>query len=106
MDFIENIQDIHIGKIIEAKFAEKSMTKTEFAEKINRSRTDVNDIFKRESIDTNLLIEISKVLEYDFIRNVYYVEQTLPTIYITVKIKEEKIKDLDLPKEFIKLVKK
>jgi hypothetical protein len=107
MEFIENIRDIHIGKIIEKKFAEKSMTKTDFANKINRSRTDINDIFKRESIDAKLLIEISKVLEYDFIQNVYYKEPPLPeipdipAIYIAVKINEDMIKNLELPKEII-----
>ena len=101
MDFVENIPNIHIGSIIKGVFAEKTITKTEFANRINRSRTDVNDIFKRKSIDTELLVEISKVLEYDFIRKVYYEEYASPTIYIAFKIKEGEIKDLQ--NEFIRL---
>ena len=65
------------------------MTITEFASKINRERTTARDILKRKSIDTEFLIEISKVLDYDFIRNVYYGEQTSPTVCITLKIKED-----------------
>ena len=76
MDFIKNIQGIHIGQIIYEKFTEKSMTVTEFASKINRERTTVYDIFERKSIEIGLLIDISKALNYDFIRNVYYEKQT------------------------------
>ena len=34
--------------------------------KINKSRGNVYSIFSRETIDTNLLLKISTVLEYDF----------------------------------------
>jgi len=105
MDFIENIQNIHIGSIIEEKLREKSMTVTELADKISRVRTNVHDIFKRKSIDTELLIAISKALDYDFIRKIYYGEETSPTIFIAIKTKEDEIKKIDLPEEFIRLVK-
>ena len=93
MNFTDNIQDIHIGKIIQDKLAEKSMTVTGLATKINRERTTVHDIFKRKSIDTELLREISIALDYDFIRNVYYKEET-PTIFIPIKT-EEDLKNLE-----------
>ena len=103
MDFIENTGNIHIGTIIKEKLAESSMTNTEFAKRINRSRTDINDIFKRKSLDIELLIDISKALNYDFIRNVYFEEYTSPTTYIAFKIKEDEIKDFQ--REFIRLMK-
>ena len=105
MDFIDNIQNVHIGAIIEKKLKEKLMTVTEFADKINRERSTVYDIFKRKSIDTELLVLISKALDYDFIRTVYYGEETSPTVFIAVKTKEQDIKKLNLPEEFIRLVK-
>jgi len=105
MDFIDNIQNVHIGAIIEKKLKEKLMTVTEFADKINRERSTVYDIFKRKSIDTELLVLISKALDYDFIRTVYYGEETSPTVFIAVKTKEQDIKNLNLPEEFIRLVK-
>ena len=104
MDFIDNIQNVHIGAIIEKKLKEKLMTVTEFADKINRERSTVYDIFKRKSIDTELLVVISKALDYDFIRTVYYGEETSPTVFIAVKTKEQDIKNLNLPEEFIRLV--
>ena len=105
MDFIENIRDIDIGKMIKAKLTEKSMTVTEFADRINKDRTTVNNILKRKSIDTELLIAISKALEYDFIHKAYYGEEPSPTIFIAVKTKENKMGNLDLPEEFLRLVK-
>jgi CRISPR-associated protein Csd2 len=92
MDFIENTKDIHIGSIIKRKLIEKSMTITEFASKINRERTTARDILKRKNVDTEFLIEISKVLEYDFIHNVYYVGQTTQTICILIKTEEDALK--------------
>jgi len=44
----------------------KGISVSAFAKKINRSRNVVYDIFERESIDTDLLNKISKVLSCDF----------------------------------------
>ena len=101
MDFIENIRDIHIGRIIQGKLTEKAMSKTEFADKINKTRPDVNDIFSRKTISIELLIDISKALDYDFIRNVYYKKQKLPSISISIKTEENLQEKLNLPEEFI-----
>jgi predicted transcriptional regulator len=101
MDFIENIRDIHIGTIIQGKLTEKSMTKTELADRINKERSTVYDIFDRKSIDIELLIDISKALDYDFLRNVYFKEQTVHTIHISIKTEEDVLKNIDLLKELI-----
>ena len=101
MDFIENIRDIYIGEIIKEKLTEKSMTITGFADKINKERSTVHDIFMRKSIDTELLIEISKTLGYDFIRKVYYAENTTPTILISITTEEDLLKKMNLIEEFI-----
>ena len=50
------------------------MRGTEFAAAINRDRQVIYDIFKRESIDTELLQNISKVLNHDFFS--YYSNET------------------------------
>ena len=105
MDFIDNTQNIHIGSLIEGKLKEKSMTVTGLADKINRERTTVHDIFKRKSIDIELLIEISKALDYDFVHTVYYKEQAPPTLFISIKTEEELLKKLNLLEDFIRLVK-
>jgi transcriptional regulator with XRE-family HTH domain len=56
----------HLGKLILAKLKEKRISKSEFARLINRSRQNVQDILERESLDTQLLQEVSKALDYNF----------------------------------------
>ncbi len=57
---------IHIGKKIKEVWKKSRLRGTEFASLINRDRQVIYDIFKRESIDTELLQQISKVLNHDF----------------------------------------
>ena len=105
---METTQDIHIGSIIKKKWEENSMTLNEFAQRINRDRTTVYNIFERKSIDIELLIKISKALDYDFIHEVYYPKNTNTTprkILVAVEIEEGEMEKLELPEEFILFVK-
>ncbi len=68
------MKDIHIGSIIRRKLNESPLTIAEFAESINRTRPTVYDIFQRKSIDIDLLIRISGVLNYNFLREIYLSE--------------------------------
>jgi transcriptional regulator with XRE-family HTH domain len=61
---------IHIGNKIKSTVTKKGISVSEFGRRINMSRENVYSIFKRKSIDTELLSRISKVLEYDFFQ--YY----------------------------------
>ncbi len=60
----------HIGKIVRKHLEEVGMTKSEFARRLETSPQNIYGIFKRKSIDTQLLKEISAVLNYDFFQ--YY----------------------------------
>lgn len=66
---------LHIGKKIKEVWKKSRLRGTEFAAAINRDRQVIYDIFKRESIDTELLQNISKVLNHDFFS--YYSNETL-----------------------------
>ncbi len=57
---------IHVGKKIKDELYKQGVSVSIFAKKINRSRNVVYDIFERESIDTELLYKIGKILSYDF----------------------------------------
>ena len=65
---------VHIGKKIKEAVDKSGMTVTEFAEKINYSRRNIYSmlrlrsaqVFSKESIDTQLLLKIGKVLDQDF----------------------------------------
>jgi transcriptional regulator with XRE-family HTH domain len=63
--------DIHIGKIIKDVFETRNINISEFAELLNCERTNIHKIFKRKSIDTDMLVKISQILNYDFLREVY-----------------------------------
>ncbi len=65
------MKNIHIGSIIRCKLEESSLSIAEFADRIHRTRPTVYDIFNRKSIDTDLLIKISEVLDYNFLQEVY-----------------------------------
>lgn len=73
---------VHIGKKIKDVWKKSRLKGTEFASLINRDRQVIYDIFKRESIDTELLKQISTVLNHDFFS--YYSQQSF------VQIKEIK----------------
>ncbi len=61
---------VHIGSIIKKELLQKRWSVADFAKKINTNRNNVYDIFRRSSIDTQLLLSISLILEHDFF--IYY----------------------------------
>ena len=63
----KNLRDIDIGKIIKQKVDESNMTKQVFAQMIGCNRTTLYAIFKSKSIDTEVLVKISRVLKYNFL---------------------------------------
>lgn len=60
---------IHIGQIIEGRLDAMGISKAEFARRINRARQNVNDIINRPSVDTDLLLIISRALDYNFFQH-------------------------------------
>ena len=57
---------IHIGKLIEEELHRQERSVTWFANKLYCDRTNTYKIFKRQSIDTELLLRISQVLHVNF----------------------------------------
>lgn len=57
---------VHIGKLIEEELRRQERTVTWFADKLCCERTNVYSIFKRQSIDTVLLLRISLILRRNF----------------------------------------
>ena len=57
---------IHIGQKIKEELYAQGISVSVVAKKISRSRNVVYKIFERESIDTNLLNKIAKILNCDF----------------------------------------
>ena len=59
-------QSLHIGHLVKAVFDESGLTAAEFAKRIHCDRTNVYKIFARRSLDTTLLVKISKALQHNF----------------------------------------
>jgi transcriptional regulator with XRE-family HTH domain len=57
---------IHIGEKIKEVTEARGISKAELGRRLNMTSTNVHKIFKRESIDTSLLKNLSNVLEHDF----------------------------------------
>lgn len=66
LGYIDMDNSIHIGKAIQAKLKEQGRTVKWMSEKLCYERTNVYSIFRRKSIDTDLLYRISIILKYDF----------------------------------------
>lgn len=89
-----DIKKIHIGESIAEKLRDKKMTYAEFARKINVDRSTVYHILRSKSIDIERLLLISKVLDYNFIEEVYLkVQPTQRTIEIVIP--ESKLTEID-----------
>jgi len=65
------IHNIHIGSIIKAKATEKGISETKLANMINCHISNVHYIYKKKSINTEQLWQISMALEYDFFTEIY-----------------------------------
>lgn len=62
----------HIGSIIKEELAKQERTVSWFARKLSCDRSNVYKLFRRSTIDTELLLRISQILGRDFFQ--YYSE--------------------------------
>lgn len=101
-----------IGQLIEERVHLRKMEVTEFAKLIGVERSNAYHIFKRESIDTNLLKKIGQILDYDFFQDLLE-EKTKQEIilksrldstvfYVPIKLTEEEIEKYGLKDRIVK----
>ena len=64
--FFMSNEPIHIGKQIKAELDRQGRKAQWFADQLCFERTNVYNIFRRQSLDTDLLLRISQILQYDF----------------------------------------
>lgn len=57
---------IHIGKIIEEELRNQERTVAWFARKLLCDRSTVYAIFQRQSVNTDVLLQISRILNRNF----------------------------------------
>jgi len=63
-------KEICIGERIREVFDKKNISITQFAELLHCDRANVYNIFRRKKIDIDLLLEISKILNHNFVEEV------------------------------------
>lgn len=59
---------MHIGRLIQQKVSESGMTVVAFAQKLSCTRVNAYKIFSKSSIDTETLMRISVILDFDFFK--------------------------------------
>ena len=81
----------HAGERIKKIWAASGMSVSEFARRLNCHRQNVYDIFKRKVVDVELLQRISRVLEHDFVTELYGTKGSKVTLKfsVTVEIAED-----------------
>jgi transcriptional regulator with XRE-family HTH domain len=65
---------VNIGQKIREVFEERNMKLIDFADQLGTVRQNVYRIFKKNHVDTGLLLKISQVLNHNFFK--YYVHGT------------------------------
>ena len=88
------IERINLGEIIREKVSQSGMTNAAFARKIGLARQNVNKtVFEKMSLDTNLLITVSEVLEcnlFDYFKSDADEKKTELKATITIELGKEK----------------
>ena len=60
-----------LGEEIRVRMLKQNISPSELADKINCTRSNIYNIFERNSLDIFLLWKISKVLKYNFLKDFY-----------------------------------
>lgn len=99
--FYYHICSMHekIGQIIKQIATSKGLSQKQFGDKINRTKQAVAGIYKRSTIDIELLKVISEKLEHDFLE--YYYEEEPFKTFRNLKEKEWEQKISVLENELI-----
>jgi len=78
---MEEIEEIHIGKLLQKRIEEEGIREKWMAEKMNCSASKISRLYQHKSMHTDTLIEICMHLEYNFFD--HYVE------YVDKQIEKE-----------------
>lgn len=83
-------EEIHIGRLVKSVFDESGLTVAELARQLYCERTNVYAIFRRKSIDVEMLARLSKILNHNFLDDamrLYGLTATLsPTLNLQVPL--------------------
>ena len=83
------------------------MNITQFAELLHCDRANVYNIFRRKKIDIDLLLEISNILNYDFVKEIcdkHKFSENIPSSKISLVLEINSMNDKTL-KSLLKAIK-
>lgn len=102
------VLNLHIGRLVKTVFERSGMTVTDFARQLNCERTNVYTIFKRRTIDVELLVNISKILGYNFFEDVLKETNlnTKTTHDINIRLQDCSEEKIMILKEFLEKINK
>ena len=95
---------IHIGKIIAQKAKAKHISPTSLGELINTSSQNIHAIFKRQTIDTGLLLKLCEALEYNFFA--HYEKEKAIAAFVNNEMQQLEIKYKALNEKYNLLLEK
>ena len=58
--------ELHIGQLLQQKLRDEGRSVTWLAQKLNCSRTNIYLMFKKQYIDSEMLMRLSIVMKFDF----------------------------------------
>ena len=100
--------NVHIGPIIRKVFLEKKkagkITLKEFANAVGRDRTRIYPIFESKSVDTDLLVRISKILDYPFLLEYFDMDAPIVVYLVLAEVGKSKMESM-LDDKSVKIIK-
>lgn len=68
-DIMTNTNNVHIGRLVQSVFDKSGMSVSELSRQLHCERTNVYTIFKRRTIDIELLAKLSLILKHNFLND-------------------------------------
>lgn len=65
---MENLKDIHIGNLLYKGVIEKELEIYRICKFLQKTESEIIEMYSQKSADTDVLLKWSKLLEYDFFR--------------------------------------
>jgi DNA-binding Xre family transcriptional regulator len=84
--------NLHVGKLVSKVLKEKGIKSIELADRIHTSKQNLNNIFKREHIDTSILLKLCAALEYNFFLHFCEGELLSPTVKQEIAFLKQELK--------------
>ncbi|WP_346984879.1 hypothetical protein [Chryseobacterium sp. POE27] len=74
-------KEIHIGSIIQTRVADTSIELERICKFMKSTKAQINEMYASKSLDTDVLMRWSKLLEYDFFQDIFPASYSLCTTF-------------------------